>query len=74
MIAHGYLVPVQSYQPIKVDLKGIRTTAGDYNTLDLDQRFNTIESVTQVVAATKETIMERKQAIAFGITIHMQKH
>ncbi len=69
MITNGYLVPMISYQPVKVNLKGIRTTAGDYNMQDLDQKFNTIESVMQVVDATKEKIQQRKQALVFCITI-----
>ncbi len=69
MIANGYLVPMISYQPVKVNLKGIRTTAGDYNQSDLDLKFNNIESVMQVVDATKQKIIERKQTLVFCITI-----
>jgi len=69
LIDHGYLTPLISYRPVKVDLKGIRTTAGDYNLHDLDQRFNNLESVTQVVQATKDAISGRTQALAFGINI-----
>jgi hypothetical protein len=69
MISNGYLVPIISYQPVKVDLKGIRTTAGDYNQSDLDQKFNNIESVMQVVDATKQKIIDRNQALVFCITI-----
>ncbi|WP_201351874.1 helicase-related protein [Hydrogenimonas urashimensis] len=70
MIERGYLVPVYSYAPVKVNLEGIRTTAGDYNQSDLEERFNTIESIMQVVGATKAVIKERKQAIVFCITIN----
>ena len=69
MIANNYLVPMISYQPVKVDLKGIRTTAGDYNQSDLDLKFNNIESVMQVVDATKQKIIERNQTLVFCITI-----
>ncbi len=69
MITNSYLVPMISYQPVKVNLKGIRTTAGDYNMQDLDQKFNTIESVMQVVDATKQKIIERNQSLVFCITI-----
>ena len=69
MTTHGYLVPMISYQPVKVNLKGIRTTAGDYNQNDLDQKFNTIESVMQVVDATKHKILNRNQSLVFCITI-----
>jgi len=69
MIDKGYLVPPISYAPVKVDLSNIRTTAGDYNQQDLDAKFNNIESVMQVVDATKAMIQERKQALVFCITI-----
>ena len=69
MINNSYLVPIISYQPVKVDLKGIRVTSGDYNQGDLDQKFNNIESVMQVIDATKEKILERKKALVFCITI-----
>lgn len=69
MISNGYLVPLVSYQPIKIDLKDIRTTAGDYNQKDLDVKFNNIESVMQVVDSTKEMILQRNQGLVFCITI-----
>ncbi|WP_151900547.1 DEAD/DEAH box helicase [Sulfurimonas hydrogeniphila] len=69
MISNGYLVPLISYQPIKVNLKDIRTTAGDYNQSDLEEKFNTIESVMQVVDSTKKMIQRRNQGLVFGITI-----
>ena len=70
MIEHGYLVPLRCYEPIEVDLTGIRITGGDYNQGDLAKKFNTIDSVMQVVAATKEMIKARKQALAFTVTIN----
>jgi len=69
MISNSYLVPIISYQPVKIDLKGIRTTAGDYNQSDLDAKFNNIESVMQVVNASKQKIIERDQTLVFCITI-----
>lgn len=70
MIGNGYLVPPVCYAPVKVDLSGIRTTAGDYNQSDLDAKFNTIESVMQVVDSTKEMVQSQRQAIVFCITIN----
>ncbi len=69
MIIKGYLVPPICYKPVTVDLKGVRTNRGDYNLGDLDKKFNNIESVTQVVDATKSMILNREQAIAFCINI-----
>ncbi len=69
MIDNKYLVPIVSYQPVKVDLRNVKKTAGDYNLKDLDSKFNNIESVMQVVDATKEKILERNQALVFCINI-----
>ena len=69
LIEHNYLTPIISYQPIKVDLKNIRITAGDYNLKDLDNKFNNIESVSQVVEATKEVINKRVQTMVFCVSI-----
>ncbi len=69
MITEGYLVPPICYKPVTVDLKGIRSTNGDYNVGDLDKKFNNIESVTQVISATKAMILNREQTIVFCINI-----
>ncbi len=69
MISNGYLVPPICYKPVKVNLKDLRIVAGDYNQNDLDQRFNNIESVMQVVDSTKAKLLERKHGIVFCITI-----
>lgn len=69
MIIEGYLVPPVCYKSVTVDLKGVGTNRGDYNLGDLDKKFNNIESVTQVVNATKFMILNRKQAIVFCINI-----
>ncbi len=69
MIKHEYLTPVISYKPVKVNLKGIRKTAGDYNLGDLDERFNKPDAVFQVVNATKDLISDRKHTLVFCITI-----
>lgn len=69
LIVQGYLVPPVCYRPVTVNLKGIRTDRGDYNLRDLDKKFNNIESVAQVVAATKTMILNREQTIAFCINI-----
>lgn len=70
MIGNGYLVPIISYQPVHVNLKNVKVTAGDYNLKDLDIKFNNIESVMEVVKATKDMVKERHQAICFCININ----
>ena len=69
MIIEGYLVPPVCYKPVTVNLKGIKVDRGDYSLSDLDKKFNNIESVSQVVAATKAMVLNREQAIAFCINI-----
>lgn len=69
LIVEGYLVPPICYKPITVALQGVRTDKGDYNIGDLDKKFNNIESVTQVVSATKSMIRNREQTLVFCINI-----
>jgi superfamily II DNA or RNA helicase len=69
LIVEGYLVPPVCYKPVTVDLKGVRTDKGDYNIGDLDKKFNNIESVTQLVGATKAMIINREQSLVFCINI-----
>ncbi len=69
MITHGYLVQPICYRPVRVDLKHIKVTAGDYNQEALDTKFNNIESVMQIVDATKQTVSARNHCITFCITI-----
>jgi len=69
MLVNGYLVPPVSYAPVKVDLKGITTVAGDYSQSELDQRFNTHSDIMKIVEHTKEKIMQSKAALIFCINI-----
>ena len=69
MISNGYLVAPECYRAIKLDLKDVKITAGDYNEQSLDLKLNNNKSVIQVVSATKDTIQKRKHCIAFSITI-----
>jgi len=69
LINAGYLVPVEAFCPLDVDLHDIKMTTGDYNLKSLDKKFNTMEAILDVVNATKKVIKKRKQAICFCITI-----
>jgi len=69
MIERGYLVRPRFYKPVKVDLKGVRMTAGDFNLGDLETRFNTIEAVEATVSASAETIRHRGPAVCFCVSI-----
>lgn len=69
MISNRYLVAPDCYRTVKLDLKDVKITAGDYNEASLDLKLNNNKSVMQVVAATEDTIKERKHCIVFSITI-----
>lgn len=49
LVSQGYLVPARYFAPATPDLKGVRTTAGDYNQLDLDGVMNRPKLVGDIV-------------------------
>ena len=69
MLESGYLVYPKCYAPLKVDLSNISMTGADYNQLDLDREFNNLESISQIVESTKDTILQRKASLVFCINI-----
>ena len=69
MLQHYYLVHPFCYSPIKVDLSNIGLVAGDYNQGELENEFNNITNVMQIVETTKEKILERKATLVFCISI-----
>ncbi len=69
MLKCGYLVYPHCFAPVKVDLKPISIVAGDYNQSELDQVFNNIESIINVVDATKEKLSGANGGLVFCINI-----
>ncbi len=69
MITNNYLVHISTYAPVKVDLKGVKVTAGDYNIKDLDGKLNNLHNIMQVVNITKDKILERTKTLVFCINI-----
>jgi len=49
LIDEGYLSPFRVFAPSKPDLKGVRTTAGDYNQKDLGERVNKAPLIASIV-------------------------
>jgi superfamily II DNA or RNA helicase len=65
LIALGYLVPVRVYAPVRPDLAGVKVTAGDYNTRDLETAMNKPTIVGDVVGHYQQFGQNRK-AICFA--------
>ncbi len=70
MVDHGYLCDIKAINPVKVDLKGVKVTGGDYNAKDLDERVNTPANIKATVLSTAEHINERTQTIIFATSIN----
>lgn len=63
----GYLVPAVSYSK-RIDLSGIKTTAGDYNTGQLEQRMNQPVLIGDVVGHWRE-LASNRLTVGFAITV-----
>ena len=74
LIDNKYLTPVEAVCPFSVDLKGIKTTAGDYNQQQLDTRMSSPEMVAKTVDATVDVLKDMKKTIVFCVSIeHSEK-
>jgi len=69
MVGEGYLSPVEVVAPFSVDLAGVKTSCGDYNLKDLDEKVNTPAMISATVEASAEYIKSRHQAIVFTTSI-----
>jgi superfamily II DNA or RNA helicase len=69
MLENKYLLHPKCYAPLKVDLSHISTVGVDYNQSELDDAFNNLESISQIVESTKEIIQQRKASLVFCINI-----
>ena len=68
LIDEGYLCDFVAYGPAGPDLKGARTTAGDYNLKDLEERVNQPKIIGDVV----ETWLKRgdnRQTVCFAVNV-----
>jgi len=74
MIKHKYLTPVEIISPIKVNLKNIQTTAGDYNIKQLDFKMSNPKMITAVVESSYSYLVDKKKTLVFAVSIiHAEK-
>lgn len=71
LIDQGYLCDFEAYG-LPIDLKGVRTTAGDYNTKDLEEKVNTTELNGSIVKHYLDLAADRK-GIIFATNIAHSK-
>ena len=72
-IKEGWLVPLRGYKlKTRVDLSGIKTTAGDYQQDELENAVNTPERNAQVANAWRKDC-EGRQTVAFCVQIQHAK-
>ncbi|NES01712.1 MAG: DEAD/DEAH box helicase [Okeania sp. SIO2F4] len=68
LILKGYLAPPVYYSVDGIDLKGVRTVAGDFNNSDLGIRCNTPEVINTIVKEWKR-LANNRLTIAFAVNI-----
>jgi len=69
MIKNKYLVPIESYVLTKLDLTGIRITAGDYDLKELGKIVCDNNTILEIVMTTKKYIIKSKKTIVFAVDI-----
>lgn len=68
LIIKGYLAPPIYYSVDGADLKGVRTSAGEFNNSDLEGRCNVPEVVNAIVSEWKR-LANGKLTIAFAVNV-----
>src|SRR5262249_25487966 len=68
LAAPGYLVPARYWSWPSPDLRGVRTTAGDYNLADLELVMNRAPLLADVVATWLQRAHDR-QTIVYAVSI-----
>jgi DNA repair protein RadD len=63
LVGLGYLVPARYFAPSTPNLKGVRTTAGDYNQLDLDGVMNRPTLTGDIVSHWMEHANDRRTVV-----------
>jgi len=64
----GYLVPSRVFEGVRVDLAGVRTTAGDYNQGQLGEAVNKPKLVGNIVEAWQKNAIDRL-TVAFTVNV-----
>lgn len=73
LASRGYLVEPRVYSTGTPDLKGVKTTAGDYNLADLAERCDSAELVGNLVEHY-EKLGNDAPALAFAVNVAHSKH
>lgn len=73
LIKRGYLVGTKVYAPAVPDLKGVKTTAGDYNEKQLAQRVDKAELVGDIVMHWLK-LAERRKTVVFAVDVAHSVH
>jgi DNA repair protein RadD len=68
LVAQGHLVPAVYYAPCDIDLKGVKTQAGDYQIKQLAERVDRPELVGDIVSSWHRH-GERRKTIAFCVDV-----
>jgi DNA repair protein RadD len=63
LVAQGYLAPARYWSWPTPDLRGVRTTAGDYNLADLEHVMNTAPLLADVVATWLQRAPDRRTIV-----------
>lgn len=73
LIKLGYLVGTKVYAPAVPDLKGVKTTAGDYNEKQLAERVDKAELVGDIVVHWLK-LAERRKTVVFATSVEHSVH
>ena len=73
LIAGGYLVRTRVYAPVKPDLRGVRTVAGDYNENQLAARMDRPDLIGDIVTHWHK-YGERRKTVAFAVNVPHSIH
>jgi DNA repair protein RadD len=73
LVGLGHLVRSKIYAPVKPDLKGVKTTAGDYNEKQLAKRMDTDKLVGDIVEHWLR-FGERRKTVAFCTSVAHSQH
>ena len=74
LIDRKYLTPVEAVCPFKVDLKGVKIVAGDYDVKELDYRMSSPEMIALTVNSTVKIIKKKNKIVVFCVSIeHAEK-
>lgn len=69
LVDQRFLVPPKYYAPSIPDLTGIRTTAADFNTDDLDKILNKSHPIGDVIKSWR-SLAENRSTVLFAVTIN----